>query len=67
MPQNSPSEKEPDGYLLPDGRFVFTAAYHCRRGSCCGNGCVNCPFDFENVPEPKRSRLLAERTAPSQK
>ena len=23
---------------------VFTAAYHLRRGSCCGSGCRHCPW-----------------------
>ena len=24
--------------------MVFTAAYHLKRGSCCGSGCRHCPF-----------------------
>ena len=54
---------EEDYYLLPDGRLVFTAQYHLKRGYCCGSGCLNCPYDFEQVPEPKRSILLKNRTA----
>jgi hypothetical protein len=50
-----------DYYLLPDGRLVFTEHYHLRRGYCCGSGCKHCPFDYVNVPEPKRSRLKAEK------
>lgn len=23
---------------------IFTAAYHLRRGSCCGSGCRHCPW-----------------------
>lgn len=23
---------------------VFTAAYHLKRGACCGSGCRHCPF-----------------------
>ncbi len=46
-----------DYYFLPDGRLVFTEQYHIKRGYCCGSGCKHCPFDFENVPEPKRSVL----------
>jgi len=41
--------------------MVFTAAYHLKRGYCCGNGCRHCPYDFEAVKEPKRSLLRAER------
>ena len=37
--------------------MVLTAKYHLKRGDCCGNGCMHCPFDFVNVPEPKRSEL----------
>jgi hypothetical protein len=50
-----------DYYLLPDGRLVFTEAYHLKRGYCCGNGCKHCPYNFENVREPKRSILLAQK------
>lgn len=50
-----------DYYLLPDGRLVMTAAYLLKRGWCCGNGCLNCPYNYEAVPEPKRSNLLANR------
>ena len=50
-----------DYYLLPDGRLVFTAAYLQRRGYCCGNGCLNCPYDYINVKEPARSVLLTKR------
>jgi len=52
---------EDDYYLLPDGRLVFTAQYHLKRGYCCGSGCRNCPYDFASVPEPKRSTLLKNR------
>jgi hypothetical protein len=24
--------------------MVFTAAYHLKRGSCCGSGCRHCPY-----------------------
>ncbi len=26
------------------GRFVFTREYHLKRGYCCENGCLNCPY-----------------------
>ncbi len=56
--------KEPeDYYVLPDRRLVFTAAYLLRRGPCCGSGCRNCPYDYEHVPEPRRSFLRRERAA----
>jgi hypothetical protein len=33
-----------DFYLDENENVVFTAAYHLRRGTCCGNGCRHCPF-----------------------
>jgi hypothetical protein len=51
-----------DYYLLPDGRLVFTETYHLKRGYCCGSGCKHCPYNYQNVPEPKRSMLLQKRT-----
>jgi hypothetical protein len=51
-----------DYYLLPDGRLVMTASYLLKRGWCCGNGCLNCPYNYEAVAEPKRSSLRASRS-----
>ena len=48
-------------YINEDGFVVLTEQYHLERGYCCGNGCKHCPFDFENVPEPKRSQLQKAR------
>ena len=50
-----------DYYLDKNGLMVFTEKYHLERGYCCGNGCRHCPYDYQNVPEPKRSLLLNER------
>jgi hypothetical protein len=50
-----------DFYYNEDGLFVFTEKYHLSKGFCCGNGCKHCPYDFINVPEPKRSELLSLR------
>ncbi len=50
-----------DYTILPDGRLVFTAKYLLERGYCCGNGCLNCPYEYVHVPEPKRSVLLKKR------
>ena len=62
--QNSDGQTEganENYYILPDGRLVFTSAFLLKRGFCCGNGCMNCPFDYLNVIEPQRSQLLQER------
>lgn len=50
-----------DYTILPDGRLVFTAKYLQERGFCCGNGCLNCPYAYEQVPEPRRTELLNQR------
>jgi hypothetical protein len=48
-----------DFYYTEQGFIVLTAQYHLERGHCCGNGCRHCPYSYKNVPEPKRSELLA--------
>ncbi|RYG48758.1 MAG: hypothetical protein EOO01_13175 [Chitinophagaceae bacterium] len=53
---------EGDEPWFNDNGFVaLTAAYLLNRGYCCGNGCLNCPYDFKNVPSPKREQLLEKR------
>lgn len=46
-----------DFYFNEDGYVVLTEKYHLEKGFCCGNGCKHCPYEFEAVPEPKRSKL----------
>ncbi len=46
-----------DYYLSEDGWVVLTEKYHLERGYCCGSGCRHCPFNYENVPEPRKSEL----------
>jgi len=53
-----------DYYLNEQGYMVLTEKYHLQRGNCCGNGCKHCPYQYKNVPEPKRSELLATPTPP---
>lgn len=48
-----------DYYYNEQGYFVFTEKYHLEKGYCCGNGCKHCPYNYESVPEPKRSELLS--------
>ncbi|MDB5228574.1 MAG: hypothetical protein JWN78_2767 [Bacteroidota bacterium] len=33
-----------DYYFDEFGRMVFTKEYHLKRGYCCGNNCLNCPW-----------------------
>ena len=57
---------EDDMYFNADGMMVFTAEYLLQRNFCCGNGCLHCPFEYKNVPEPRRSKLLDERKTTQQ-
>ncbi len=50
-----------DYYFDAMGRMVLTAFYLKKRGHCCGNGCKHCPYDYEQVREPGRSKLLQKR------
>jgi len=46
-----------DYYYNENGYVVLTAKYHLQRGHCCGNGCRHCPYNYCDVPEPKRTTL----------
>lgn len=48
-----------DYYFNEDGYIVLTEKYHLEKGYCCGNGCKHCPYEYDAVPEPKRSNLLS--------
>ena len=39
-----PTALEPEDYYMEGPNLVFTAAYHLKRGSCCGSGCRHCPY-----------------------
>ena len=41
---------EPDFYIDGTGLSVFTTGFHLRRGTCCGNKCRHCPYDWRDVP-----------------
>jgi len=56
-----------DYYINEDGLMVFTEKYHREKGYCCGLGCLHCPYDYENVPEPKKSMLLKEKRSNNKK
>ncbi len=46
---------EPDEYYFSDeGFMVFTAKYLLRRGYCCQNGCLHCPYGFDR----KKGRIV---------
>ncbi|WP_205508245.1 DUF5522 domain-containing protein [Longitalea arenae] len=50
-----------DFYYNEQGYIVLTAQYHLERGYCCGNGCRHCPFEYVNVPEPRKTQLLDQQ------
>jgi hypothetical protein len=41
-PHTPPLEVE--DYHMEGPYMVFTAAYHLKRGYCCGSGCRHCPY-----------------------
>jgi hypothetical protein len=47
-----------DYYFNEEGYIVLTEQFHLKKGNCCGNGCKHCPYEYINVPEPKKSELL---------
>lgn len=51
-------EKNVDYYTNKDGLVVFTEAYHLKRGTCCGNKCLHCPYDHKNVPKVQEKKRL---------
>jgi Family of unknown function (DUF5522) len=51
-----PPSLEPEDYYFEDGYIVFTAAYHLKRGYCCGSGCRHCPYGENSDDSTSRSQ-----------
>jgi len=51
---DSPPALEPGDYYMEGPLMVFTAAYHLKRGFCCGRGCRHCPYK-ESITSEKGS------------
>lgn len=54
MPTPAPDEhdtkaQEQPLFYFEAGLLVYTAAYHLKRGHCCGSGCRHCPFEPRHV------------------
>jgi Family of unknown function (DUF5522) len=49
-----PTPLDPEDYYLENGLLIFTAAYHLKRGYCCGNACRHCPYNHSNVDRDQR-------------
>lgn len=43
-----------DYYINEDGNFVFTREYHLKRGYCCKNKCLHCPWNYGKKKEDKQ-------------
>ena len=50
-----------DYYFNKQGLMVLTAHFLLNRGYCCGNGCLHCPYNYEQAPEEKRKFLIQKR------
>ncbi len=48
-------------YLNEKGFVVLTETYHLERGFCCGKGCLHCPYEYRNVPEPEKILLQTKK------
>ena len=44
----------PEDYYMDGSYMVFTAAYHLKRGYCCGSGCRHCPYK-EGTPSSEQA------------
>lgn len=36
-----------DYYLNAEGKMVLTEKYLLKKGSCCGSGCLHCPYPIK--------------------
>jgi Family of unknown function (DUF5522) len=50
-----PRALAPEDYYFEGEYMVFTAAYHLKRGYCCGSGCRHCPYS--NAPDEEETSL----------
>ncbi len=49
-----------DYYFNKDGLMVLTAQFLLKRGYCCGNGCLHCPY--KDGKEDTANNQSAEKT-----
>ncbi len=54
-------QQEKHFYFDDNGFLVFTEQFHLKKGFCCGLGCRHCPYNYVNVPENERVRLLTNK------
>ncbi|PJC63461.1 MAG: hypothetical protein CO021_09350 [Deltaproteobacteria bacterium CG_4_9_14_0_2_um_filter_42_21] len=51
-------EEGVDYYINKEGNFVFTEAYHLKRGHCCESGCKHCPYGFVKPLNPSEKKSV---------
>jgi hypothetical protein len=44
MPAKPPPIVEGVDYYMEEGKVVFTASFHLKRGYCCNSRCRHCPY-----------------------
>lgn len=52
-----PPALAPEDFYFEGPYLVFTAAYHLKRGSCCGSGCRHCPYRESEAPDGEENEL----------
>lgn len=45
-----------DYYINEDGNYVFTREYHLKRGYCCKNKCLHCPWNYSKPKQDKQTK-----------
>jgi len=64
-PIPKPTELTPGDYYYEGPYLVFTAAYHVKRGYCCGSGCRHCPYRVgASAGEEQNANPSASPSAP---
>jgi hypothetical protein len=58
------SELAPEDFYYDGPYLVFTAAYHLKRGSCCGSHCRHCPYGLAPPGAPGEAEAAAGDAAP---
>ena len=51
-PSKPPPLVEGIDYYLEGTKYVFTSAYHLKRGYCCNSKCRHCPYGADAVAAP---------------
>jgi hypothetical protein len=46
--------QEGKDFYIENGKYVFTEHFHIKRGSCCGSGCRNCPYEPKHTKGTKK-------------